>query len=225
MAELPRGFRLLVVTTLGLGGTERHLAAVLPALAARGASVRVVALRPAREIADVLAARGIAVHTLRAGGRRHGPVAGFLAVLWHALAFRPHAAHFFLPEAYLLGGLAACCTGARPRVMSRRGLNAYQSAHPRAARLERWLHRRMDALISNSRAVCAELAAEGAPAKRITLTPNGVVAAPSTRKPRLRRRSPRSSPMPCASARSPTCRSVPSSRGALTPPPWSPRCA
>lgn len=100
MAELPRGFRLLVVVaTLGLGGTERHLAAVLPALAARGASVRVVALRPAREIADVLAARGIAVHTLRAGGRRHGPVAGFLAVLWHALAFRPHAAHFFLPEA------------------------------------------------------------------------------------------------------------------------------
>ena len=180
MAELPRGFRLLVVvTTLGLGGTERHLAAVLPELAARGARIRVVALRPDREMADVLAGRGIAVHTVRSGRGRLGPVAGFFAVLWHALAFRPHAAHFFLPEAYLVGGLATLVVGPNRRVMSRRGLNTYAAAHPRAAGIERWLHRRMDAVLGNSRAVCDELAAEGAPAERIALIPNGVVTGPA----------------------------------------------
>ena len=130
-------------------------------------------------MAEVLVARGIAVHAVRSGGGRLGPLAGFLAVLRHALAFRPHAAHFFLPEAYLVGGLATLVAWPRRRVMSRRSLNAYQSAHPRAARLERWLHRRMDALVGNSAAVCEELAAEGAPAERIALIPNGVVTGPT----------------------------------------------
>jgi len=180
MAELPHGFRLLVVvTTLGLGGTERHLAAVLPALAARGATIRVVSLRPGGEMAAVLAARGIAVQAVRAGGGRLGALAGLLAVLRHALGFRPHAVHFFLPEAYLLGGLATLVARPKRRVMSRRSLNAYQAEHPRAARLERWLHRRMDALIGNSAAVCDELAAEGAPAGLIGLIPNGIVTGPA----------------------------------------------
>jgi len=182
MAELPPGFRLLVVvTSLGLGGTERHLAAVLPALAARGAAVRVLALRPGGAMAEALRAAGVAVrHALRLPGPL-APAAGLLSVLRELLAWRPDAVHFFLPEAYILGGLAAWCAGARPRVMSRRSLNAYQAAHPRAARVERWLHARTDALIGNSRAVCAKLAAEGAAAGRIGLLPNGVVTAPPAR--------------------------------------------
>lgn len=59
--------------------------------------------------------------------------------------------------------------------MSRRSLNAYQQDHPHAAVLERWLHRRMDALVGNSRAVCVELAAEGVPPDRLALLQNGVV--------------------------------------------------
>jgi len=181
MPELPRGFRLLVVVTgLGLGGTERHLAAVLPALAARGASVRVVALRPGGAMADALRAEGVVVrHAPKLPGPL-GPAAAFTSILGGILAWRPDAVHFFLPEAYITGGLAAWCAGARPRVMSRRSLNAYQAAHPRAARVERWLHGRMDALVGNSRAVCADLLAEGAPAERIGLLPNGVaMAAPA----------------------------------------------
>jgi glycosyltransferase involved in cell wall biosynthesis len=119
-------------------------------------------------------------HALRLPGPL-APAAGLLSVLRELLAWRPDAVHFFLPEAYILGGLAAWCAGARPRVMSRRSLNAYQAAHPRAARVERWLHARTDALIGNSRAVCAELAAEGAAAGRIGLLPNGVVTAPPAR--------------------------------------------
>jgi glycosyltransferase involved in cell wall biosynthesis len=110
-----------------------------------------------------------------------GPAGRLAAVCRELLAFRPSLVHLFLPEAYILGGLAAVATRTHPVVMSRRSLNTYQAAHPRAARLERWLHRRMDALIGNSRAVCAELAAEGAPPSRIGLLPNGVVTAAPVR--------------------------------------------
>ncbi len=178
MAELPHGFRLLVVTTgLGLGGTERHLAAVLPALVARGAAVRLVSLRGRGEMAEALEAGGVEIRAA------HGPARGFLAVLREAVAWRPDIVHAFLPEATIVGGLASWLTGRRPRVASRRSLNTYQQAHPRAGGIERWLHPRMNALLGNSRAVCAELIAEGAPPQRVGLLPNGVV----TRAPALSR--------------------------------------
>ncbi|WP_291297150.1 glycosyltransferase [Elioraea sp.] len=170
MPELPQGFRLLVVVTgLGRGGTERHLAAVLPALVARGAAVRVIALRKGGELADALRAGGVAVE--EAGTR----VGGALAVLRAALFWRPTVTHFFLPEAYLIGGVVTNITGGGKRVMSRRSLNAYQTAHPRAAERERALHARMDALVGNSAAICAELVAEGAPRGRVALLRNGIV--------------------------------------------------
>jgi glycosyltransferase involved in cell wall biosynthesis len=175
------GFRLLVVVTgLGSGGTERHLAAVLPALVARGVEVRLIALRGEGTLAPALRDGGV---TVLDAPRLPGPLrvlAGFLTVFRLCLGWRPGVVHLFLPEAYLVGGLAAWCAGRRPRVMSRRSLNAYQTAHPREAGIERWLHGRMDALVGNSRAICAELAAEGAPAERIGLLPNGVVMAPAT---------------------------------------------
>jgi glycosyltransferase involved in cell wall biosynthesis len=176
------GYRLLVVVTgLGSGGTERHLAAVLPALVARGVTVRLVSLRGEGPLAPALRDGGVEVISPAALPGPLGVLAGFLTVFRLCLSWRPGVVHLFLPEAYLVGGLAAWCAGRRPRVMSRRSLNAYQRAHPRAAGIERWLHPRMDAVLGNSRAICAELAAEGAPADRIGLLPNGVVIAPSTR--------------------------------------------
>lgn len=179
MAE--NGMKLLVVVTgLGSGGTERHLAAILPALVARGFEVRLVPLRGDGTLAPALRDGGVTVVDVP---RLPGPLrvlAGFLTVFRLCLLWRPGVVHLFLPEAYLVGGLAAWCAGRRPRVMSRRSLNAYQTAHPREAGIERWLHGRMDALVGNSRAICAELATEGAPADRIALLPNGVVMAPAT---------------------------------------------
>ena len=61
-------------------------------------------------------------------------------------------------------------------VMSRRSRNHYQSHHPLAAWVERRLHRRMDALVGNSRAVVQDLLDEGAPPDRVRLIYNGVDA-------------------------------------------------
>lgn len=180
MAEEPTRL-LVIVTGLGLGGTERHLAAVLPALVARGMQVRVLSLRAGGALADPLRQGGVTVTEMPDRAAPLRVLAGFLTVFLVCMRWRPHLVHFFLPEAYLVGGLAAWCAGQRRCVMSRRSLNAYQQAHPRMAAVERWLHRRMDALLGNSRAVCEELAAEGAPPDRIGLIRNGLVTRPPAR--------------------------------------------
>jgi glycosyltransferase involved in cell wall biosynthesis len=172
-----RGRLLVVATGLGIGGTERHLSMVLPALAAHGMEIRVIALRSGGALAPELRERGVAVIEARALPGMLRLLAGFLAVAWHCLSWRPTVVHFFLPEAYLVGGVAAWLARRRPRAMSRRSLNAYQAAHPVASAVERWLHGRMDALLGNSRAVCAQLAAEGGAPERIGLLPNGVAPA------------------------------------------------
>ncbi len=90
------------------------------------------------------------------------------------LGFRPDIIHFILPEAYIAGGLLTIILPVPVRVMSRRSLNLYQRKIPWAGSLERWLHRRMDACIGNSRAVASELIEEGAAASKVKLIPNGL---------------------------------------------------
>jgi glycosyltransferase involved in cell wall biosynthesis len=76
-------------------------------------------------------------------------------------------------------------------MMSRRSRNFYQLRHKAAAWLERWLHRRMTALVGNSQAVVDDLVAEGAPQQRVRLIQNGIdtsLFAEGTRRMECRRR-------------------------------------
>jgi glycosyltransferase involved in cell wall biosynthesis len=61
------------------------------------------------------------------------------------------------------------------KLMSRRSLSDYQKKWPSAARIERRLHRHMDVVLGNSRAVIRELIAkEGCPESQVRLIYNGV---------------------------------------------------
>ena len=94
------------------------------------------------------------------------------ALIWR---MRPGIVHFFLPEAYLLGGLCALTTRRHHLVMSRRSLNNYQANHRRLAWVERWLHPRMTAILGNSRAVIEQLIRdEGVRANKVQLIYNGI---------------------------------------------------
>ncbi len=172
---------LVVVGALGVGGTENHLLQVLPRLAAHGIDIRVRALSGGGPIAGRLRAAGVAVTTPsdapppRALARRL--VAGLRA--WPSLlamrrGWRPHVVHFFLSEPYLLGVWPFLGGTRIKRVMSRRSLNLYQRARPALARLEHWLHGRMDALVGNAQAVLADLVAEGVPRAKLELIRNGI---------------------------------------------------
>jgi glycosyltransferase involved in cell wall biosynthesis len=175
---------LVVIGSLDIGGTERHLVTLLPALSRQHFRPFVQTLTHKGVLAPRLEQAGIEVRepplaslTRRLPSAVRKVTFFLLAVpslWWSMIRRKPHVVHFFLPAGYLTGGLCACMTGIKVRVMSRRSLNEYQRAHPLLARLERWLHRRLTAALGNSRAVVAQLIQEGIPAERVGLIYNGI---------------------------------------------------
>ncbi len=169
---------LVVVPQLLVGGTELHLLRVLPALDRRTFQVSVFTTQGPGELDAAFREAGLSVisGTGRLPGRIRGILSG-LPLVALLRRMRPDVVHFFLPEAYLVGGLAALLTGQGKRVMSRRSLNHYSRARPFVRWLESRLHRRMHAVVGNSRAVLDELTAEGVPPQRLGLIRNGIEAA------------------------------------------------
>lgn len=175
---------LIVIGSLGLGGTERHLAQVLPYLVAQGWPIAVYTLTEAGVLAPELEAAGvriIAPPSQRPWAQLSRPrriarlALRALGLLKVVRRLRPQIVHYFLPQAYLLGGAALWFCRPQIEVMSRRSLNAYQRKKPLFARLEQRLHRRMTAILGNSEAVLAELAEEpGMRRDQLVLIRNGV---------------------------------------------------
>jgi len=165
---------MVVVGQLGVGGTEQHLAQVLPRLSRAGFDVQVFALKAGGAIAGRLLAGGVPV--LAHLSRRDGWV-GVLQAAWRLRQEmrrrRPQIVHFFLPAAYLIGVVATLGIDVR-RVMSRRSLANYQARYPGVRLVERLFHRHMYAVLANSRAVAAELLREGVPRCKLGLIYNGV---------------------------------------------------
>ncbi len=87
---------------------------------------------------------------------------------------RPQATHFFLPAAYIVGGLTSLVGPKMHRLMSRRSLNHYQTKHRLSTKIELWLHRKMDIASGNSKAVVAQLLEEGFPDDKLRLIYNGL---------------------------------------------------
>jgi len=177
--------RLFVVAgSLEIGGTENHLLRVLPLLALRGWQVTLFVLAGDGPLRAQLERGGVAVRFTPHVGRLLAPRILILRLLrlaivslhlaWLLRAERPAIAHFFLPEAYLAGGLCALVAGVPIKVMSRRSSNVYQLKRPWIARVERWLHRRMSRITGNSQAVIRELEQEGIPPARLRLIYNGI---------------------------------------------------
>ncbi len=189
----------IVIGSLEPGGTELHLARVLPRLDRARFTPEVFTLTGGGRCADMLEAAGVRVHTPTANAwnriRHPIPRAGLLALraaslLFHFAVRRPDVVHFFLPDSYLVGGPLAVLARIRPRLMSRRSLNAYQSDKPGfIAATERALHRRMDLVLGNSEAVVRQLVeTEGVPRARCRLLYNGIETPPPDARGRARLR-------------------------------------
>lgn len=175
---------LFVIGDLDLGGAERHLVQILPALASRNLSPVVYAITHKGQLAPLLEKQGIPVIAppLSALTRRLPRYVrqfavlplSFAGLLFTLLTRRPRIVHFFLPAAYLLGGLTSLLVPLDGRIMSRRSLRNYQLNHPFLARIERWLHPRMTAVLGNSNAVVEQLREEGVLRDHLGLIYNGV---------------------------------------------------
>ena len=180
-----RGGKILyVITSLDVGGSERHLVQVIPPLARMGRELAVYCLYRRGAQAEVLERSGIEVlgppferpidaATGIADYARHAALLLKLFVI--LLARRPDIVHFFLPRAYILGAPLAKMARIPVRIMSRRSLNHYQRNWRHALRFEQHLHQQMTALLGNSQAVVDDLVEkEGSEPEKVHLIYNGV---------------------------------------------------
>lgn len=184
-----RGDILYVIGALEIGGTEKHLSRVARALVQRGWRVSVYSLAGDGPLRNELECAGVRVF-LPAIDRQwisssvvlralRMMVAG-IHLTYLMMTRRPDIAHFFLPAAYLVGGMAAISARIKIRVMSRRSLNRYQRRYPLVRRLEVWLHRTMTVILGNSKAVIDELRDDEKVAEdKLVLIYNGVDLQPA----------------------------------------------
>src|SRR5215217_1510512 len=160
--------RVVVVSSrLDIGGTERHLARVLPELRKRGIDVSLFVLERGGSLENQLTQGGVSV----AGPERRGSrfIHAFLAgrqLRNYVHRAQPNILHFFLAEPYLIGSTATW-DAKTVRIMSRRSLALYQHKHPMLALLERRLHRRNSVLLGNSQAVIEDLIRETGEPRRV----------------------------------------------------------
>lgn len=177
---------LYVIGSLDVGGAERHLSQIAVRLKHRGWEPEVFALSPGGPLAPYLEAAKVPIYGVELPKwlaaairndrlRAHvGLVLATLALVFTLWRRRPHVIHFFLPAAYIVGGLASMLTFVPARIMSRRSLATYQRNHPLFARIERRLHQWMNLICGNSQAVVAELRNEGANPSKLRLIYSGI---------------------------------------------------
>jgi glycosyltransferase involved in cell wall biosynthesis len=177
---VPSTPRVTIVTSrLDVGGAERHLVRVLPALKRRGIDVALYAMERGGALEPELVHHGVRIEGPQSAVLLHWPRAMF-ALAGFLRRERPDIVHFFLPRPYLFGSIGAELAGHHRRLMSRRSLAAYQTKYPLLRAAERLLHRRTVGLIGNSQAVVDELAAETADPRKLALIHNGIEVPPPT---------------------------------------------
>lgn len=174
---------LLVTMSLSVGGTERQLAQIAPAVARLPVDLRVVSLLDRGAFAPDLEQAGVKV---LGPGPLAGPlprsrivrglrlVGGVARLAWQLLRDRPRIVNFYLPLPFMIGTPLARLAGVKQIIMSRRGLNTHFKRYPGARAWERRLHPRVSVFLANSEAVARQLIAEGAPPERVGLIRNGI---------------------------------------------------
>lgn len=177
---------LYVIGSMELGGAEQHLLRVSSALRRQGYAPEVFALTTGGPLTQAFTNNAIPVHGVNLPQwmtrlLRHeraiawaGLFVSAAALWWLYWRRRPQVVHFFLPAAYIVGGVVALFGPRMRRVMSRRSLNFYQDKHKLFRRIERWLHPRMDLVCGNSKAVVEDLEGEGIEPARLRLIYNGM---------------------------------------------------
>jgi glycosyltransferase involved in cell wall biosynthesis len=180
LVRVPATPRVTIVTSrLDIGGAERHLARVLPALKQRGIDIALYTMQRGGPLEAELQAQGVRIEGPPRATFLHWPRAT-VALARFLKRERPTIVHFFLPRPYLYGSIAAELAGHRRRLMSRRSLTAYREKYPLLRGFELLLHRRTHGLIGNSRAVLDQLAAEASDPRKIALIHNGIDIPPPT---------------------------------------------
>ena len=175
---------LVVIPSLDVGGTEKHLLRVLPLLKQRGYNVALYVTNHRGVMYEEMIAADVPIiappfcEFLNKLGKIGKPFiysASILKLCLIIFKYRPSILHFFLLGTYVLGAVSGVIMRARCMVMSRRITNEYHKIHPIIARMEPFLHKRMKAILATSLRVRDDLLKkEGVPSNKLGLIYNGV---------------------------------------------------
>jgi glycosyltransferase involved in cell wall biosynthesis len=179
---------IIVIGSLNIGGTEKHITQIAPELKMLGYDIHVISLSPTTEgdFTDLLLEHNINVsspsHKLFSiSGSKliRGILYRIIGYVWLSkqLYAHRHAGifHFFLPEAYCAGMFVSLMLFYRgKRILSRRSLNCYQQRKPLIGYLEKKLHKHLIYATANSKKITDQLADEGIPAFKIKIIYNGL---------------------------------------------------
>lgn len=176
---------LFVIDNLKTGGAQQHFTKLAIELRKRGWRPEFFVIFSGGRFEKTLMRERVPVHCPRIpkiikdhfprwGTRVIGSLLGLFTLVRLMASQRPKILHFCLPGSYVLGGIASILTGVRPRVMSRRSLNHYQDTRFFLRYLEKMLHKRIDLLSGNSKAVLENLIDEEVPKEKLRLIYNGV---------------------------------------------------
>lgn len=163
--------------SMEVGGAERQMSALAAGLAARGHEVTVLLFYRRGDFLEDLARAGVACESLDKRGRWDLP--GFAWRLARRLAaLRPDVVQSFLGPPNLVAALlrpllpsTALVWGVRAATMH---LDRYDWTHAAVARMQRFLARLPDLVITNSQAGRRQLLDEGYPGDRLLVIENGV---------------------------------------------------
>lgn len=159
----------IIIGNLNIGGTEKHLSMVMPLLAQQGWRIKIITLQKSDSpnLMPLFRAAGIRVEILSDFQIRFLPkiiqrglrITLCFFKLWREFRRdQTTVTHFFLPQSYLIGMLAAFAAHLPAvTIMSRRSLNCYQQKRFLLRWLELYCHRKVKFVLANSDRVIAQL--------------------------------------------------------------------
>ena len=178
----------IITKMLNIGGSEKHLIQILPHLSKKF-DITVFVIHSGGILEQKLIDSNI--HVSGPPGNLNSWLQRFYMAFRIAIfAFKEpdSIAHFFLPEAYILGGICCSVAGMKKTIMSRRSLNLYQKNQKILAKIEKMLHKRMHSVVGNSQAVVQDLINEGVSKSHVKLIYNGVNRQQFTDEEKIRER-------------------------------------
>jgi len=174
-ANISNNSILIVINQLGCGGTELQLAKTLPTLLDKNLDISVFSFRGIGETGGILNTNGIKVYSPPMSSL---PFIRSIVTVFSLISLirrkSPAIIHFYLPEAYLIGGIVSLFFPKIKRIMSRRSLGLYQRNKLLVGWIEKKLHQRMNVILANSNAVARELIEEGVKNDQLIIIKNGI---------------------------------------------------
>ena len=152
----------IIIGSLNVGGTEKQLVEIINNLAVRNWHIELITIKEKGKLANYLNKK---IKLINLDIKVPFKILKFFFIVSKLyIIFRKNPdtlTHFFLPQSYILGMISSILANNKSKlIMSRRSLNIYQKQYPFSKTIEKFLHKKIDRILVNSKAVKKQLIKE-----------------------------------------------------------------